>query len=110
MKIISVAALVIAVIALGFSWVAWVEVGDLETQMTHDNREIVGEVEALGGWGGEFIELERGQTIEGYISFAWYSDRENAERFVKSLANIKEYGIMAIQPEDDGWQIYQKHP
>jgi hypothetical protein len=60
--------------------------------------------------GGQFIELQAGQTLEGYMFFAYFSNRTDAEQFVKSLANIKEYGIMAIQPADGGWQIYRKIP
>lgn len=107
---IPVAALVIAVIALGFSVVAWGKAGDLEAEMRWTNADIVKEVEAIGGWGGEFIELERGEMVEGYTPFAWYRDKEDAERFVKSRANIKMYGIMAIQREDNGWQVYRKFP
>lgn len=110
MKVILVVALVIAVIALGLGWVAFVRTDDLEELMTWENTKIVREVEAIGGWTGEFIELQVGQTIEGYISFAYFSDREDAERFVKSLANIKEYGIMAIQPDDGGWRVYREIP
>ena len=110
MKVISIAALVIAVIALGFGWVAFVRTDDLEEIMAYENAQIVREVEAIGGWAGEFIELPWGQTIEGYTFFAYRSDREDAERFVKSLANIEEYGIMAIQPGDGGWLIYREIP
>ena len=111
MKVISVAALVIAVIAIGCSIAALITVKDLDVVTTWDNIRIVREVEAIGGWSGEFIELSYGQTIEGYVPRAWYRDREDAERFVKSLANIAEYGVMAIQPtEDGGWQVYREIP
>jgi hypothetical protein len=50
-KVISIAALVIAVIALGIGWVGFVNTYDLKENMAYENAKIVQEVEALGGWG-----------------------------------------------------------
>ena len=110
MKVISIVALVIAVIALGIGWVGFVNTNDLKDNTAYESAKIVREVEALGGWGGQFIELQAGQSTEGYALVAYFSDRADAEQFAKSLANIKEYGTMAIQPTDGGWTVYRKMP
>lgn len=80
MKAVSIAALVIAVIALGVGLVALVRTQNTE----YENARIFREVEALGGWNGEFIVVEEGTletgipfgavTDDGYQLFGGYSD------------------------------------
>jgi hypothetical protein len=57
--------------------------------------------------GGQFIELQAGQTLEGYMFFAYFSNRTDAEQFVKSLANIKE---LYSQQMEGGKFIAKFHP
>ncbi len=110
MKVVSIAALVIAVVALGFGGVALLNHHTLQGVMNQQNDQMVREVEALGGFGGEFTELEPGQAPAGYVLVAYFTDIVKAERFAKSLANIAEYGVMAIQPTDSytGWTVYRR--
>ena len=109
-KVVSIAALVIAVVALGFGAVALLNYHTMQGVMNQQNDQIVREVEALGGFGGEFTELEPGQAPAGYVLVAYFTDIAKAERFAKSLANIAEYGVMAIQPTDSytGWTVYRR--
>jgi hypothetical protein len=108
-KVVSIAALVIAVVALGFGAVALLNYHTMQGAMNQQNDQIVREVEALGGWGGQFTELQPGQAPEGYVLVAYFTDRLKADQFAKSLANIEEYGVMAIQPTDSytGWMVYR---
>lgn len=98
--------LVVAILVLGlvgFS-AAWSRLGQLERQV---NR-MESEVKAIGGWAGQFVELPYGETVDGYVAFGWYTDRADAIRFASSIANIKTYGVMVLQPTDDGWQLLRK--
>lgn len=104
---IIIVVMVVAILVLGlmgFS-AAWSRLGQLESQV---NR-MESEVRAIGGWAGQFVELPYGETVDGYVAFGWYAHRADAIRFATSIANIKTYGVMVLQPTGDGyWQVLRK--